>query len=137
MLERVWVRITDANDQVLDATTLGLTGFAAIGGPIMPVDEAGGWVSFECASSAVSSAALTWGGYDIQVQGRIGADACFETPMVSELAPQPISAQDLDLERVLVDGVPPVACRECSEDGDCSGQVCVDSVCVNKEPGDG
>jgi hypothetical protein len=134
MLERVWVRVTDANDQALDAATLGLTGSAAIGGPIMPVDEAGGWVSFECASSAVSSTALTWGGYDIEVEGRIGAVACFETPMISELAPQPISAQNLYLERVLVDGVPPDACRECSEDSaasDCSGQICVDGVCVN------
>lgn len=131
MIERVWVQVTDDANQTLDAATLGLTGLAAIGGPITPVDEPGGWVSFECPSSVVSSAPLTWGAYDIEVQARIGAQACFSIPM-TELAPQPTSAQDLYLERVLVDDEPAVACHECDDDGGCSGQICVNHVCINK-----
>lgn len=129
-LDRLWVRVTDGS-QALDAATLGLTGFAATG-PIMPVDEPGGWVSFDCPTAGVKSAAITWGGYDIEVQGRIGADTCFATPQISDLAPQPTSAQDFYLDRVLVDGLPPAACIECVDDSGCTGQVCVDNVCVYK-----
>ncbi|WP_165703974.1 hypothetical protein [Enhygromyxa salina] len=132
-LERMWIRVTDGS-QPLDAAALGLTGFAAAGGMITPVDEAGGWISYECPSSTVDSVPLTWGNYDIEVQGRIGDEACFVTPMLTELAPQPFSATQLGLERVLVGDVPPAACFECTSNDNCSGQVCSNNVCVDKVP---
>ncbi|WP_146157288.1 hypothetical protein [Enhygromyxa salina] len=132
-LDRLWVRITDGS-QPLDAAALGLTGFAEVGGLIAPVDEPGGWVSYECPSSVIDSVPLTWGGYDIEVQGRIGAEVCFATPALIELPPQPFSSTELGLERVLVDDEPPVGCRECTANIDCSNQVCVKHVCVDQEP---
>ncbi|PRQ02794.1 hypothetical protein ENSA5_21470 [Enhygromyxa salina] len=147
-LERVWVRVRDADDQALDAATLGLAANAHAGGMIAPVDEAGGWVSFECPASNVSSAPLEWGSYRIEVEGRIGDETCFTLPETDEglaqgLAPQPVDAQELYLDRVVEDGgPPPAACAECNEldagapgARQCDGAtVCEDGICVTKAP---
>lgn len=134
-LERMWIRVVDENDAPLDAAALGLTGSTFSSGmamAIVPVDEADGWVSFECPSSAVRTNELVWGNYRIEARARRAADICFERP-IADLAPQPFSAQPLGLERVLIDDLP--ACPECVEDGDCSGQTCNAGLCVDKEPG--
>jgi hypothetical protein len=134
-LERMRVRITDASDAVIDAATLGLSGSTIVGGTVMsitPVEEAGGWISFECPSSFVSSNPLPWGNYRIEAQAQRASDTCFESPVV-ELAPQPVGAQSLVLERVLIDDVP--VCSECTLDIDCPAQICDAGLCVDKEPG--
>jgi hypothetical protein len=134
-LERMWIRVVDESDSPLDAAALGLTGTTFMDGSamaIVPVDEAGGWVSFECPSSVVKSNELMWGNYRIQARAHRATDTCFESP-IADLAPQPFSAQTIGLERVLIDDLP--ACPECVEDVDCSGQTCNDGLCVDKEPG--
>jgi hypothetical protein len=133
-LDRMRVRVTDENDAVLDAATLGLSGSTIVGGmvhAIAPVDEAG-WISFECPSSFVTSNPLPWGRYRIEAQAQRATDTCFESPLL-ELAPQPFSAQTIGLERLLIGSVP--VCSECSEDEDCSAQICEAGLCVDKEPG--
>jgi hypothetical protein len=135
-LERMWIRVVDETDTALDVAALGLTGSTVIGGSgmsILPIDEAGGWVSFECPSSVVRSTDLAWGGYRVQAQARRADDVtCYESP-IGDLSPQPVSAQTLALERVLIDELP--ACPECTADADCSGQTCNDGLCVDKDPG--
>lgn len=147
-LERVWVRVRDADDQLLDAATLALTGNAYAGGMITPVDEADGWVSFECPASNVTSAPLQWGSYRIEIDGRIAGESCFALPELDNgtaqgLAPQPVDAQELYLDRLPEGGgAPPAACTECNllnidEVGAkrCDGaNVCEDGICVNKVP---
>ncbi len=138
-LERMWIRVVDENDQPLDAAALGLTGNWGPPGmnmAIVPVDEAGGWISFECPTSIVRSTTLAWGRYQIEAQARRAADVCFSLPQ-SDLAPQPNSAQTLVLARELAGDLP--VCPECSEataQTDCGGtQVCEAGLCVDKEPG--
>jgi hypothetical protein len=134
-LERMWIRVVDESDAPLDAATLGLTGTTISGGSamaILPVDEAGGWVSFECPSSVVRTNELVWGNYQIEARAVRAADTCFESP-IADLAPQPFSAQTIGLERVLIDDLP--ACPECVDNADCSGQICNEGLCVDQEPG--
>lgn len=134
-LDRMWIRVVDEGGQPLDAASLGLVGNWGPPGMIIqitPVDEADGWVSFECPVSIVKSAALPWGRYQIEAQGRRTTDTCFSLPQ-SDLAPQPNGAQTLVLARELADDEP--VCPECSGDDDCPGQVCAAGLCVDKEPG--
>jgi hypothetical protein len=81
----------------------------------------------------LTSEPLTWGHYSIEAQARLAGVSCFETPSI-DLAPQPVSAQTVALERVLVDGQP--ACPECSTKLDCSmiaDTICEDGLCVPKD----
>lgn len=137
-IERMWLRVTDENQQPLDAATLALTGTAAGSPvmPIMPVDELDGWVSLACPSSMVVSAPLSWGSYDLEVEARIGDVACFTSEGPRDLAPLGQSgAQEFYLTRVVDDqGAPPAGCEECSVDADCSGQVCEAGICKDKQP---
>lgn len=123
LLERMWIRVTDEADIPLDAATLGLN--------VAAVDEAGGWVSFDCPATILRSAALDWGRYSIQVEGRIGGETCFESGAAQPLLPQPTSAQALMLDRVLDGAAPPPACQECINDDDCDAQLCSDGICVD------
>lgn len=138
-LETMRIRVLDENGTPVDAATLGLSGTTIVGGSAMsiqPVDD-GDWVSFECPSSAVRSTDLPWGRYSIETQARLANVACFESP-VTDLAPQPVSAQTIVLERVLNDGV--AACPECSvdpQDPDASncevGLICEGGLCVAED----
>jgi hypothetical protein len=136
-IDRTWWRVTDTldQDQPLDAATLGLTGSAG-GVGIEPLDEADGWVSFACASSAVRSVPLVWGSYEIEVRALIGDAVCFRSDGVEELAPVgQAGAQAFVLDRVVDDqGAPPPGCEECEVDSDCSGQVCDAGICKDKQP---
>jgi hypothetical protein len=104
---------------------------------LMGLDPVNEWFSLGCPPATVLSSALTWGRYRIEAQAQLGNVTCFETPEPVELAPQPVSAQTITLERVLVNGQP--ACPECSEDLDCSsihGTICDEGLCVEEEPGE-
>lgn len=134
-VDRLRVLIRDENMQPLDAASLGLTGNAHVGGSIMPIDEAGGWISFECPVSAVTSQALPWGRYTIEIEAQAGGDLCFawapDDDWKFELAPQPSGAQGFELTRE--PGPPAPGCVECGVNGRaCSGQICVDGICVDK-----
>lgn len=133
-VEQMWFRVTDQDEQPLDAVSLGLTGLAS-GSPIMAVDEANGWVSFACPTTAVSSTLLPWGSYEVEVEARIGAAACFT---IEPLALAPVGkagAQTLLLSRILDDqGVPPAGCEECFTQNDCSGQICDAGICKDISP---
>lgn len=135
-LDQLWIHVRDEGGQTLDAATLGLMG-SADGAALMPVDEAGGWVSFACPSSLVRSEDLDWGSYEIEVQGRIGAEVCFETAEgPTDLAPQiGGNAQIIELTRVFEGEA--AACPECMQDADCDGSKVCDTqtlLCVNKDP---
>lgn len=134
-IERMWFRVTDQDGQPLDAATLGLTG-AASGESIMPVDEAGGWVSFACPTSMVSSTPLAWGSYQLDVEARIGDVACFASEGPLPLAPVGEGgAQFLLLPRIVDEqGAPPAGCEECSDANDCSGQICELGICKDISP---
>ncbi len=134
-IEQTWFRVTDEGEQALDAAALGLTGSAS-GGAITPVDEAGGWISFACPTSTVASVPLTWGNYAIEIEGKIAGVACFSSEGAQPLAPVGQSgAQSINLTRIVDDqGVPPAGCEECSQDSDCSGQICDAGICKDKLP---
>lgn len=134
-IERMWFRVTDEDGQPLDAATLGLTGTAS-GTAIMPVDEANGWISFACPTSMVSSAPLSWGNYQLDVEARIGEVACFVSEETLALAPVgQAGAQNLLLARIVDEqGAPPAGCEECSGPNDCSGQICEFGICKDISP---
>ena len=134
--ERMWVRVTDENDQPLTAMALGFSGNWGPPGmhmSIVGVDEPGGWVSFECPNSNVKSIDLPWGFYRIEAQARVGDDVCFSSAS-SDLAPQPSGdAQLFALERELTGELP--TCPECTHDEHCQAQICNDvGLCVDKLP---
>ena len=125
VLDGMRIHIEDENGDV----PLGLS--------LMGFDPVNDWFSFGCPPATVLSSPLTWGRYRIEAQAQLGNVTCFETPEAVELAPQPVSAQTITLERVLVNGQP--ACPECSEKLDCSsieGTICVDGLCVEEEFGE-
>jgi hypothetical protein len=134
-IERTFIRVTDEGGQPLDAATLALTGMG--GGVVsMPLDEAGGWVSFGCPTAGITSASLPWGSYQLEVEARIGDSVCFVSDGAQDLAPVGQSgAQDFYLQRVVDDqGAPPPGCEECSGDAECSGQICDAGICKDKQP---
>lgn len=103
-------------------------------------EEAGGWLVFECHSSANLSSSLqdplTWteAGYSLEFEGRIGGVSCFASGAV------PLRPGDARINvfapRVLDDeGEPPPGCEECLADEDC-GDVqfvaCDGGLCVPK-----
>jgi hypothetical protein len=139
-LETMRIRILDENGDPLPLEPGGLQLSATelmsvpiVFEPQLPPEE--GWVTFDCPSSHVTSNPLLWGRYHIEAQARLASVVCFETPAV-ELAPQPVSAQTITLERVMNNGVP--ACPECVNDVDClpvADKMCDEGLCVDKEPG--
>jgi hypothetical protein len=141
-LDSMRIRVLDEMGVAKNKDALGLTGSAFVGGStisITAVDQPGGWISFECPSSLVSSIPLTWGHYSIETEAQLAGTTCYASPPV-DLAPQPINAQNLVLERVMIDdGMPDTpdmpACPECTVDTDCLGQICTAGLCVDKEPG--
>jgi hypothetical protein len=133
-VERVRARVRDRDGVALTAAELGLM-LGVV--PLASMDEAEGWVSFDCPSPTLQTADLLWGGYTIELDAQIAGVSCFATEAPAPLAPEPGGdAQNFYLERILVDGAPPDACVECTEDGTkkCSSAVCVNGVCVPKEP---
>jgi hypothetical protein len=132
-LDRVWLRVVDDMGMVVPSDSLMFMGNYFGGMGIVPQPETDGWISFECPSSTVTSLPLTWGGYEIEARATLANVTCYSMPLM-ELAPQPVSAQTLTLERELtMDGLP--ACAECLEHSHCQAKVCVDGLCVDKEPG--
>jgi hypothetical protein len=138
MLSSMRVRVVDENDMPVALT---FTGNTFTGDPLMPsipfesvynVDT--GWITFPCPSSWVTSTTpLMWGHHRAEVEARLAAVPCYESPLL-DLAPQPFNAQTIDLERVMVGELP--ACPECFEDSQCPGQVCgPNGLCIDKEPG--
>lgn len=136
VLETMRVRIVDENDEAvpldsLVGNTVGGSIPETLGGPDMQ-----GWYTFGCPTSSIASDPLPWGHYRIEAQARLAGISCFETPSETgavELAPQPVDAQSITLERVIVDGQP--ACPECSKDQDCTmlaGTICDEGLCVEK-----
>ena len=139
-LERVWLRVSDENQTPLDAATLGLIGYPG-GVPFEIVEEADGWISFDCPTVNIRSQALDWGRFQIEMQARIGDQVCFETDEGAlDLSPQVgTDVQVIPIARQF-DGEGNVICPECSTDNDCdSGLICNPdtSLCVTKEPGSG
>jgi hypothetical protein len=133
VLDSMRVRILDENGDPLVLDTLSGN---TIGGSTIVETLAGpdldGWFTFGCPVSMITSAPLTWGRYTIEAQARLASVTCFSTP-ITDLTPQPASAQTIALERVLNDGQP--ACPECSKDLDCvmqAGTICDDGLCVPK-----
>lgn len=143
-VERLRVRVRDENGQPVDAAGLGLQGSYQLelgedSIPILPVDEADGWVSFECPTANVRSQPLLWGHYSIEIEAQAGGDTCFELnpdeDWLRELAPQStLDAQGFTLTRV--DGPLAPGCVECGENGrTCGDKICVDGLCVDKTNG--
>ncbi|MFO7568097.1 MAG: hypothetical protein R6X02_35985 [Enhygromyxa sp.] len=134
-LDRMWFRVTDEDGQPLDAATASLT---AMAGQLTPVDEADGWISFECPTAMLRSAELPWGRYALEIEGRIGDAVCFTSDGPLDLAPVPsgqASAQSFSLQRIVDErGVPPAGCEECFGPDDCSGQVCEAGICKDIQP---
>lgn len=133
VLDSMRMRIRNENDEDVPLANLvgntigGLTIMETLQGPL------DGWYTFGCPISSIASEPLTWGRYRIEAQARLAGVSCFETPAV-ELAPQPVSAQSITLERVIVDGQP--ACPECTKNLDCgmlADAICVDGLCVPKD----
>lgn len=135
-IEQMRFRVTDQDDQPLDAATLSLLGSAGPGVSIMPVDEADGWISFACPSSAVVSDPLSWGSYALEVEARIGAATCFTSDGLLPLAPRGTAgAQSFLLARVVDDqGAPPPGCEECFKESHCPGQTCDQGICKDIKP---
>lgn len=137
LLQTMRVRILNEETEPLPLDTLA--GNTNVGGVTMPISETlegpdmGGWYTFGCPSSTVTSDPLPWGSYSIEAQARLAGVSCFETPII-ELAPQPVSAQTITLERVMIDGQP--ACPDCSTNLDCvmmAKTTCIDGLCVPKD----
>jgi hypothetical protein len=123
----MWFRVTDENDQPLDAAALGFTDF-------MPTDQPGGWVSLACPTAPVTSMPLLWGSYKLEIEARIGDAVCFTSEGIQDLAPLGQSgAQNFYLARVVdANGAPPPGCEECVSDSNCSGQICENGLCKDK-----
>jgi hypothetical protein len=129
VLETMRIRIADENGDVPP-------GLVLMKGPLQldTTDGGGGWISFDCPPTSVLSNPLTWGSYNLEAQAVLAGVTCFETPELVELAPQPVSSQTIELERVMINGQP--ACPECSEDSDCLSMAdanhCEAGLCVEK-----
>jgi hypothetical protein len=134
-IDRVRVLVSEWGGAAPDLETLGLTGNAGAGS-IEPVDDGDGWISFACPTSAVSSAPLSWGNYDIEIEGRIADVVCFATPGPQGLAPNvKTGAQYFLLDRLVDDsGAALPGCEECFTNSDCSGQICDGGICKDKLP---
>ena len=139
-LDALRVRVVDQDGTPLDVASLGLGG-----GALDPAQE-GEWIRFACPLAPMTTAALDWGTYEIQLEGLVGDEVCFhsgegEAPAAAaiELVPSlNTSAQIITLERVLVDGAVPAACQECSGDAECeSAEVCDNNICVPETFSDG
>src|SRR5690606_3290788 len=134
-IERMCLRVTDESGQPLDVASSGLTNMAGLDS-LMPVDEAGGWISLPCPPTPIRSTDLLWGSYQLEVEARIGEVACFTSEGPRELAPLGQgSVQNILLTRIVDgQGAPPAGCEECLGDSDCSGQVCQAGICKDKQP---
>jgi hypothetical protein len=132
VLESMRIRVLGDDDMPVAVELSGNTFDGMMSMPITPAPQLDGWITFECPSSDVLSNPLTWGSYRIEAQARLAGISCFETPPV-DLAPQPVDAQAITLERVMIDGQP--ACPECVQNVDClpaADSICADGLCVPK-----
>lgn len=86
-------------------------------------------VPFPCIQKAVTTEPIEFGGYTLQVEAYAeDGTVCFSTGD----APRSIfpGSTEVVVPRVLVDGVPPPSCRDCTDAADCSGGVeCTDGIC--------
>lgn len=95
----------------------------------------GNRITIDCPGKPVVSAGLSWGNYAVAARALEldSATACFE---ITDMEPFRLApgddANEVVLPRLLEGdpALPPAACVDCEDDGDCAGGVpCIDGVC--------
>ena len=96
--------------------------------PGLPMEELDYWTK-EYAAFTRFDASIDWGAYRVEVEGRVGDNACF----AETLYPLPGAQLTTPIDRVFVDGLPPAGCEDCQSDADCPSLFgnCVEGICTS------
>ena len=119
------ITVTDAEGNLIDPGTLSFEGGVANGDAVrLPCLDSSG------TPQPPPSLPVDWGSYLVSVAASANGVICFESRDPEFVSP--VERVFVNVQRVLVDGVPPSGCEDCLSNDDCpsvAAPECIDGLC--------